>query len=135
MEPIGRGSQRLEAALAERLPEARLLRLDRDAMTTAATLAKALARWPGEVDLIIGTQMVAKGHDFPMLALVVVVDADQQLYNPDFRAPEWLLATWYRCPGVQGVTPKKNNRAGVGSDSLPNPPLAAGHRVTGSVGT
>ena len=103
LEPIGRGSQRLEAALAERLPEARLLRLDRDAMTTAATLAKALDQVAqGEVDLIIGTQMVAKGHDFPMLALVVVVDADQQLYNPDFRAPEWLLANLVQVSGRAG---------------------------------
>ena len=103
LEPIGRGSQRLEAALAERLPKARLLRLDRDAMTTANTLAKALDQVAkGEVDLIIGTQMVAKGHDFPMLALVVVVDADQQLYNPDFRAPEWLLANLVQVSGRAG---------------------------------
>ena len=103
LEPIGRGSQRLEAALGERLPKARLLRLDRDAMTTANTLAKALDQVAqGEVDLIIGTQMVAKGHDFPMLALVVVVDADQQLYNPDFRAPEWLLANLLQVSGRAG---------------------------------
>lgn len=103
LEPIGRGSQRLEAALAERLPKARLLRLDRDAMTTANSLAKALDQVArGDVNLIIGTQMVAKGHDFPLLALVVVVDADQQLYNPDFRAPEWLLANLLQVAGRAG---------------------------------
>lgn len=103
LEPMGRGSQRLEAALAQRLPEARLLRLDRDAMTSATALTNALDQVArGEVDLIIGTQMVAKGHDFPMLALVVVVDADQQLYNPDFRAPEWLLANLLQVAGRAG---------------------------------
>jgi len=103
LEPQGRGSQRLEQALSDRFPEARLLRLDRDAIGSSRHLGEALdlvAR--GEVDLVVGTQMVAKGHDFPALSLVVVVDADQQLYNPDFRAPEWLFANLLQVSGRAG---------------------------------
>jgi primosomal protein N' (replication factor Y) len=103
LEPLGRGSQRLEQSVSDRLPGAKVLRLDRDAMTSATVLAQALDQVArGEVDLVIGTQMVAKGHDFPTLALVVVVDADQQLYNPDFRAPEWLLANLVQVAGRAG---------------------------------
>jgi primosomal protein N' (replication factor Y) len=115
LEPIGRGSQRLEQTVVERLPNAKVLRLDRDAMTSATVLAQALDQVArAEVNLIIGTQMVAKGHDFPMLALVVVVDADQQLYNPDFRAPEWLLANLVQVAGRAG----RHTQGGVAGQVL-----------------
>ncbi|MHB8575423.1 MAG: replication restart helicase PriA [Dehalococcoidia bacterium] len=87
--PVGLGTQRLEELVQERFPGARVLRWDRDTAGTPArhaAFAKTVAA--GEVDIVIGTQMIAKGHDFPGIALVGVVSADLSLNVPDFRAAE-----------------------------------------------
>jgi primosomal protein N' (replication factor Y) len=86
---LGVGTQQLERLLAERYPGARLARMDRD--TTSARwshhrILEAVGR--GEVDILLGTQMIAKGIDFPNVTLVGVVDADTALHLPDFRAAE-----------------------------------------------
>ncbi|MGZ6132826.1 MAG: replication restart helicase PriA [Myxococcaceae bacterium] len=87
--PVGAGTERVEAEVAERFPMARVARLDRDAATTAERLTDLLARFArGELDVLVGTQMVAKGHDFPGVTLVCVVSADTGLLLPDFRAAE-----------------------------------------------
>jgi len=101
--PFGRGTQRLEAALSERFPEARILRIDRDSASTPAKWQALLAAiHEGAADLLIGTQMLAKGHDFPRLTLVGVVGADAALFAADFRAPERLFAQLMQVGGRSG---------------------------------
>ena len=103
VQPFGRGTQRLESALAERLPQARILRIDRDSANTARKWQALLATiHAGEADILIGTQMLAKGHDFPMLTLVGVVGADAALFAADFRAPERLFAQLMQVGGRSG---------------------------------
>jgi primosomal protein N' (replication factor Y) len=87
--PVGSGTERVEAEVAERFPRARVARLDRDAAGNAERLTQLLASFArGEIDVLVGTQMVAKGHDFPGVTLVCVVSADTGLLLPDFRAAE-----------------------------------------------
>ena len=87
--PVGAGTERIEAEVAALFPRARVARLDRDATTTAERLTDLLSRFArGELDVLVGTQMVAKGHDFPGVTLVCVVSADTGLLLPDFRAAE-----------------------------------------------
>ena len=101
--PFGRGTQRLEEALAARFPQARILRVDRDN-------TKSQSRWhavleaihKGEADILVGTQMLAKGHDFPNLTLVGVLNADAALFAADFRAPERLFAQLMQVGGRSG---------------------------------
>jgi len=86
---VGVGTEQVEAAVRELVPAARVARLDRDAVSGAADLAEILARFARrEVDVLVGTQMVTKGHDFPGVTLVGVVLADTALALPDFRAAE-----------------------------------------------
>ena len=101
--PFGRGTQRLEAALAERFPTARVLRVDRDSASTPKKWQTLLADiHGGRVDILVGTQMLAKGHDFPSLTLVGVVGADAALFAADFRAPERLFAQLMQVGGRSG---------------------------------
>ncbi len=103
LQPVGRGVQRLEQTLQEEFPAARILRIDRDSVKQGKALQAELARIErGEVDIVVGTQMLAKGHDFARMRLVVVADADTQLLNPDFRAPERLFATLIQVAGRAG---------------------------------
>jgi primosomal protein N' (replication factor Y) len=86
---IGAGTQRLERELQERLPGLERIRLDADTVAKPGALAEALARFAAaERVVLLGTQMVAKGHHFPGVALAAVVDADTGLGLPDFRAEE-----------------------------------------------
>jgi primosomal protein N' (replication factor Y) len=84
----GVGTERIEAALAEVLPSARIARLDRDIAAGAASEAILERVRRGEVDILVGTQMVTKGHDLPNVTLVGVLNADAALSLPDFRAAE-----------------------------------------------
>lgn len=103
LQPVGRGVQRLEQTLATEFPQARIARIDRDSVKQGKHLAAELERIQrGEVDIVVGTQMLAKGHDFARMRLVVVADADTQLLNPDFRAPERLFATLLQVAGRAG---------------------------------
>ena len=86
---LGAGTQRLERELEEKLPELERIRLDADAVERPGALAAALARFAAtDRAVLLGTQMVAKGHHFPGIALAAVVDADTGLGLPDFRAEE-----------------------------------------------
>jgi primosomal protein N' (replication factor Y) len=86
---IGAGTQRLERELAARLPELERIRLDADAVRRPGGVAEALARFASsDRAVLLGTQMVAKGHHFAGVALAAVVDADTGLGLPDFRAEE-----------------------------------------------
>jgi len=96
----GAGTQRVERELAAALPDARVIRLDLDAAragTSRGALLGAFAR--GEADVLLGTQMIAKGLDFPRVTLVGVLDADVSLHLPDFRASE---RTWQLLVQVSG---------------------------------
>jgi len=107
MKPLGQGTQRLEATLAEHFPKARILRIDRDSMRLKGSFESALETiHAGEADILVGTQMLAKGHDFPALTLVAVVGADSGLYSADFRASERLYAQLAQVAGRAGRADK-----------------------------
>jgi primosomal protein N' (replication factor Y) len=92
----GVGTEKVVAEISRRFPEARILRLDRDTVRNHQQLKKALASFSrGDYDILVGTQMVAKGHDFPGVNLVGILLADTGLHFPDFRAAErtWQLLT------------------------------------------
>ena len=86
---IGMGTARVEEALQRHFPDARLARIDRDSTRRQGSLEQLLdAAVSGRLNLLVGTQMLAKGHHLPHLGLVAVLDVDQGLYSPDFRASE-----------------------------------------------
>jgi primosomal protein N' (replication factor Y) len=87
--PLSAGTERVEEELRELLPSARVARLDRDSAAGPGKAAALLARFARrELDVLVGTQMIAKGHDFPGVTLVGALDADGPLHLPDFRASE-----------------------------------------------
>lgn len=89
MRRMGMGTEKIMHTAVELFPEARILRMDSDEITTSRKLTTALeAIRNRDVDIIVGTQMISKGHDFPHLTLVGVMHAEQLLYMPDFRAGE-----------------------------------------------
>jgi primosomal protein N' (replication factor Y) (superfamily II helicase) len=103
----GVGTQQLERMLAERFPEARVSRMDLDTTSTKWSHQRILgAVEKGDVDLLIGTQMIAKGLDFPNVTLVGVVDADTGLYLPDFRSAERTFQLLAQVAGRAGRGPK-----------------------------
>jgi primosomal protein N' (replication factor Y) len=103
----GVGTQQLEQVLAERYPDARIARMDLDTTSTKWSHQRILgAVERGEVDLLIGTQMIAKGLDFPNVTLVGVVDADTGLHLPDFRAAERTFQLLAQVAGRAGRGPK-----------------------------
>jgi primosomal protein N' (replication factor Y) len=86
---VGDGAERVEEYLREQFPQARIARLDRDTVRTKREYQQILGAFAnGEIDVLVGTQMVAKGHDFQRVTLVGVVAADLALGRPDFRAAE-----------------------------------------------
>ncbi len=107
IKPIGQATQRLEQTLQTLLPNARIARVDRDSMRSKDALTDMLTQvHAGEVDILVGTQMLAKGHDFPNLTLVGVLDTDSALYSPDFRAAEKLFAQLMQVAGRAGRADK-----------------------------
>lgn len=89
--PVGAGTQRVHEFLSSYFPDTQVIRIDRDAVRKKNSLDEHLLKiHQGEAQLIVGTQMLAKGHHFPRLSLVVILDADAGLYNQDFRALEHL---------------------------------------------
>ena len=93
IQPVGRGTERLEEQLAMALPGARVARIDADTTRHKGALEAQLgAVHAGDVDILVGTQMVAKGHDFRRVTLVAAVNPDTALFSSDFRAPERLFA-------------------------------------------
>jgi primosomal protein N' (replication factor Y) len=101
--PLGQGTQRVEDALAQRYAETSVLRIDRDSMRPRhAWQAMRRRIHAGDVKILVGTQILAKGHDFPHLNLVGVLNADSMLYSADFRASERLLALLMQVAGRAG---------------------------------
>ena len=109
--PVGRGTERLEEHLAELLADVRrpdgepvrIARIDADSTRLKGTLESQLARvHAGEVDVLVGTQMIAKGHDFRHITLVAAVNTDSALFSNDFRAPERLFSLLMQAAGRAG---------------------------------
>ncbi len=107
--PVGQGTERIEETIARWFPTTPLARLDRDTATSRGALEAVLARVRrGEARILVGTQMLSKGHDFPEVSLVVVLDADQGLFASDFRATERLAQSITQVAGRAG----RGTRAG-----------------------
>ncbi|MFO0297985.1 MAG: primosomal protein N' [Pseudomonadota bacterium] len=101
--PIGRGTEKLEEQLGLLLPGARVARIDADSTRGAGKLEQHLAAvHDGEVDVMVGTQILAKGHDFRRVTLVAAVNPDAALFSSDFRAPERLFALLMQAAGRAG---------------------------------
>jgi primosomal protein N' (replication factor Y) len=109
--PLGRGTERLEEQLAELLADtrrpdgtpARIARMDADSTRLKGALEEQLAQvHAGEVDVLVGTQMVTKGHDFRRITLVAAVNPDAALFSSDFRAPERLFSLLMQAAGRAG---------------------------------
>ena len=108
IQPMGRGTQRIEEGLQALLPEARLLRIDADSTRRKGSAQAAFdAVHRGEVDILIGTQMVAKGHDFRHLTLVGILNPDTALFAQDYRASERLFAQLMQVAGRAGRVAQK----------------------------
>jgi len=100
---VGHGTERVEQTLSEALPAARILRIDRDSTRRRGVLEDLLRRvHSGEADILVGTQMLAKGHHFPSVSLVGIVEADGGLFSTDFRALEHLAQLIVQVSGRAG---------------------------------
>jgi len=103
VKPVGQGTERVEETLHDLFGNVPLARIDRDSMRRKGELEATLARVDrGEIRILVGTQMLTKGHDFPKVTLVVVLNADQGLFSTDFRAPERLAQTIVQVAGRAG---------------------------------
>jgi primosomal protein N' (replication factor Y) len=103
VKPVGQGTERIEEALAQLFPQAPLVRLDRDVVRKRGDMETVMHRMhTGEARILVGTQMVTKGHHFPNVTLVIVLNADQGLFSTDFRAPERLAQTIVQVAGRAG---------------------------------
>ena len=103
LHPLGQGTEQLEGFLTQRFPDYPLIRVDRDATSRKGSLEALLERLHGaEAALLVGTQMLAKGHHFPRVTLVGVLDADGGLYSADFRATERMAQLLVQVAGRAG---------------------------------
>jgi primosomal protein N' (replication factor Y) len=110
LERAGFGTEKVEEQLVERFPGARIGRVDRDSVRRRGALASLLSRFAaGEIDMLVGTQMIAKGHDFPRVTLVGVISADVGLGLADFRAAERTFQLLTQVAGRAG----RGERAGA----------------------
>ena len=108
IQPLGRGTQRIEEGLQSLLPTARLLRIDADSTRRKGSAQAAFDTvHRGEIDILIGTQMVAKGHDFQHLTLVGILNPDTALFSQDYRASERLFAQLMQVSGRAGRVAQK----------------------------
>ena len=102
-QPVGQGTEQTEEVLATSFPDVPVLRIDRDSTQRKGSIQAILKQVnSGEPCILVGTQMVAKGHDFPNVTLVVVVNADGGLFSVDFRAPEQMVQTLLQVSGRAG---------------------------------
>lgn len=108
LQPLGRGTQRIEESLGVHFPEANILRIDADSTRRKGSAQAAFqAVHDGQVDILVGTQMVAKGHDFKNLTLVGVLNPDTALFSHDYRASERLFAQLMQVAGRAGRAAQK----------------------------
>jgi primosomal protein N' (replication factor Y) len=103
LQPLGRGTQRIEESLQELFPQARVLRIDADSTRRKGSAQEAFdSVHRQEVDILVGTQMVAKGHDFKNMTLVGIMNPDSSLFSQDYRASERLFAQLMQVAGRAG---------------------------------
>ena len=103
LRPIGQGTERIEETLKQRFPNHALARIDRDSTSRKGALEKLLKQiHSGSIPLLIGTQMIAKGHHFPAVTLVAILDVDQGLFGADFRASERMAQLILQVAGRAG---------------------------------
>ncbi|MEM7407613.1 MAG: primosomal protein N' [Pseudomonadota bacterium] len=103
LRPVGLGTERLEAELGEQFPDVQIERIDRDTTRRRGALEQSLERArSGATQILVGTQMLAKGHDFPSVTLVGILDADSGLFSTDFRASERLAQLVLQVAGRAG---------------------------------
>jgi primosomal protein N' (replication factor Y) len=108
LQPLGRGTQRVEEGLQLVFPQARILRIDADSTRLKGSAQAAFdSVHNGEVDILVGTQMVAKGHDFKNLTLVGILNPDTALFSHDYRASERLFAQLMQVSGRAGRAAQK----------------------------
>ncbi len=101
--PLGEGTERLEDALREHFPDRKIDRIDSDSMQRRGAIGEALEKAAqGDADILVGTQMLSKGHHFPKLTLVGVVNADQGLFGTDFRSAERMAQSIIQVAGRAG---------------------------------
>ena len=117
---MGEGTEKVEKKFAELFPGARVARLDRDVARRQGQFQQILSEFrQGKIDLLVGTQLIAKGHDFPGVTLVGVVSADIGLGLPDFRSAERTFQLLTQAAGRAGRGEK--SRARVGANLLSRP--------------
>lgn len=101
--PLGVGTERIAAAIRDQFPDWRMLRIDRDTTRQKGRLQEGLdSARSGAARILLGTQMLAKGHHFPQVSLVAILDGDQGLFATDFRATERLVQTLFQVAGRGG---------------------------------
>ena len=105
--PLGQGTQKIEAYLSELFPDAKILRIDADSTRKKGSAEELFgAIHDGDADIVVGTQMITKGHDYQNVSLVGVIDADASLFSQDYRAPERLFAQLMQVAGRAGRSEK-----------------------------
>jgi primosomal protein N' (replication factor Y) (superfamily II helicase) len=128
---IGQGTERLEEMLSAALPGARIARIDADSTQKKGSLETQLSSvHSGEVDILVGTQMVTKGHDFRRMTLVAAVNPDGALFSSDFRAPERLFAMLMQAAGRAGRNAEQAEKSEMWIQTwFPKHPLYAALRA------
>ncbi|NNF18078.1 MAG: primosomal protein N', partial [Gammaproteobacteria bacterium] len=107
LQPVGQGTERIENELARTFPDFKAARMDRDVVRTREDLERFLDQVnSGEIKILVGTQMLAKGHHFPNVTLVAILNADQGLFGIDFRSTEKLAQTIVQVAGRAGRADK-----------------------------
>lgn len=113
LKALGHGTQKLEDAIEEMWPKARVLRVDADASRKSKSAESLFQEiHDGNIDIVVGTQMIAKGHDYQNIGLVAVLDADSRLYSADFRAAERLFAQLVQVAGRAGRSGASGEKGG-----------------------
>lgn len=103
LQPLGRGTQKIEDQLQAQIPGINILRVDADSASTSKKSKELFNQiHEGDAQIIVGTQMLAKGHDYQNIGLVCVLDSDARLYSSDYRAPENLFAQLIQVAGRAG---------------------------------
>jgi len=101
--PIGKGTQKVEEYLTQQFPKAKILRIDADTTRKKGSAEELFgAVHDGQADIVVGTQMITKGHDYQSVSLVGVIDADASLFSQDYRAAERLFAQLMQVTGRAG---------------------------------